>query len=183
MKAESLTIPDVLLLTSCLHGDDRGLFFEAWNARAFEGAGVQAKWVQDNVSESAQGVLRGLHCQVQQVQGKLVRCVSGAVFDVAVDARAHSATFGRWCGVRLDAETHAAMWIPAGFAHGYYVLSERATVHYKVTDYYAPEHERCLRWDDPDVGIAWPLIPGTQPILAARDARGESLIQAREWFR
>lgn len=183
MKVESLSIPDVLVLTPHLHDDGRGRFFEAWNARVFEAAGIPASWAQDNMSESARGVLRGLHCQVQQAQGKLVRCVSGAVYDVAVDVRAQSATFGRWCGARLDAEMHAAMWIPAGFAHGYYVLSERATVHYKVTDFYAPEHERCLRWDDPEVGIVWPLIPGTQPMVSDRDARGESLVQAREWSR
>ena len=152
MKIEALRLPGVLLLTPRVHRDDRGLFFEAWNARDFGAAGLPANWVQDNMSESVRGVLRGLHCQVQQVQGKLVRCVAGAVFDVAVDLRAPSPTFGQWCGAQLDAETHTAMWIPAGFAHGYCVLSDRATVHYKATDYYAPGHERCLRWDDPDVG-------------------------------
>ena len=183
MKVEALLLPEVLLLTPRLHRDARGLFFEGWNARACAEAGVPAGWVQDNISESARGVLRGLHCQVQQSQGKLVRCVAGAVYDVVVDVRASSATFGQWCGALLDAETHAAMWIPEGFAHGFYVLSERATVSYKVTDYYSPEHERCLRWDDLDVGIAWPLVDGAPPILAEKDAQGDSLARAREWFR
>jgi dTDP-4-dehydrorhamnose 3,5-epimerase len=182
VKIQSLRVPDVLLLTSPVHRDDRGLFLETWNARDFEAAGVPALWVQDNLSDSVRGVLRGLHCQVQQGQGKLVRCIAGAVFDVAVDVRSQSPTFGQWCGVRLDAESHEAMWIPRGFAHGYYVLSERATVHYKATDYYAPEHERCLRWDDPDVGIAWPLLAGAPPILSDKDARAASLAQAREWI-
>jgi dTDP-4-dehydrorhamnose 3,5-epimerase len=182
VKIESLRLPGVLLLTPRVHRDDRGLFLEAWNARDFGAAGLEANWVQDNMSDSVRGVLRGLHCQVRQVQGKLVRCVAGAVFDVAVDLRAQSPTFGQWCGTQLDAETHTAMWIPAGFAHGYYVLSERATVHYKATDYYAPGHERCLRWDDPDVGIVWPLVAGAPPILSDKDALGCALVQAREWF-
>lgn len=183
MKIEELRVPGVLLLTPRVHRDGRGLFFEAWNARDFAAVGIPANWVQDNVSDSAQGVLRGLHCQVQQSQGKLVRCVAGAVYDVAVDVRATAPTFGQWCGARLDTEAHEAMWIPPGFAHGYYVLSERATVHYKATDFYAPAHERCLRWDDPDVGIRWPLIGAAPPTLAEKDARGESLAHAREWFR
>lgn len=183
MKIEALRLPGVLLLAPRVHRDDRGLFLEAWNARDFGAAGLSANWAQDNMSDSVRGVLRGLHCQVQQVQGKLVRCVAGAVFDVAVDLRAQSPTFGQWCGAQLDAETHTAMWIPAGFAHGYYVLSVRATVHYKATDYYAPGHERCLRWDDPDVGIEWPLIDGAPPLLADKDAGGCALGQAREWFR
>lgn len=182
MKIERTALPDVLLIAPLLYGDARGAFLEGWNARDYAAAGIPGEWVQDNISESTQGVLRGMHCQVQQTQGKLVRCLHGAVFDVAVDLRAQSPTFGQWCGSRLDSEKHQAMWIPAGFAHGYYVLSERATVLYKVTDYYSPTHERCLRWDDPDVGIEWPLIAGAQLILAERDARGESLVQAREWF-
>jgi dTDP-4-dehydrorhamnose 3,5-epimerase len=182
MKCESLALREVLLLTPTLHRDARGHFVEAWNAAVYAAAGVPGPWVQDNMSESARGVLRGLHCQVQQVQGKLVRCVAGAVFDVAVDVRARSATFGHWCGARLDDVSHSAMWIPPGFAHGYLVLSERATVHYKVTDYYAPEHERGLRWDDPDVGIVWPLEPGSRPILATRDEAAAPLATARDWF-
>ena len=178
----SMRVPEVLLFTPTVHRDARGAFLEGWNARDYATAGIPEHWVQDNISQSAQGVLRGLHCQVQQSQGKLVHCLHGAVFDVAVDLRAQSPTFGRWCGVQLDAETHQTMWIPAGFAHGYYVLTERATVHYKVTDYYSPKHERCLRWDDPDIGIEWPLIGGAKPVLASRDANGSSLVQAREWF-
>jgi dTDP-4-dehydrorhamnose 3,5-epimerase len=183
VKIEPLRIADVLLLTPQVHGDARGLFFEAWNARDFAAAGLAATWVQDNMSESQRGVLRGLHCQVRQVQAKLVRCVAGSVFDVAVDVRAQSPTFGQWCGAPLDAQAQQSMWIPAGFAHGYYVLSERATVHYKVTDYHSPADERCLQWDDPDVGIPWPLIGVAPPMLAAKDRRGASLVQAREWFR
>ncbi|HEY5492322.1 MAG TPA: dTDP-4-dehydrorhamnose 3,5-epimerase [Gemmatimonadaceae bacterium] len=182
MNVFPMRVPDVLLLAPVVHGDARGVFLEGWNAREYAVAGIPEHWVQDNMSESVRGVLRGLHCQVRQVQGKLVRCVAGAVFDVAVDLRAPSPTFGQWCGAQLDAETHTAMWIPAGFAHGYYVLSQRATVHYKATDYYAPGHERCLRWDDPDVGIEWPLIDGATPILAEKDAGGCALAQARDWF-
>ena len=182
MTVLRMRVPDVLLLTPTVHRDTRGAFLEGWNAREYAAAGIPEHWVQDNISESTQGVLRGMHCQVQQAQGKLVRCLHGAVFDVAVDLRAQSPTFGRWCGAQLDAESHQAMWIPAGFAHGYYVLSEQATVHYKVTDYYAPEHERCLRWDDPGVGIVWPLVVGRPPALSLRDQAGESLAQAREWF-
>ena len=182
MKIQALSIPGVLLLTPRVHRDDRGSFLEAWNARDFAKVGLPVAWVQDNLSDSVRGVLRGMHCQVEQQQGKLVRCVVGTVFDVAVDVRTQSPTFGQWCGARLDAESHEAMWIPQGFAHGYYVLSDRATVHYKVTDYYAPEHERCLRWDDPDVGIAWPLPADTPPVLSNKDAHGASLAQAREWI-
>ncbi len=183
MNILPMRVPDVLLLTPTVHRDIRGAFLEGWNAREHAAAGIPEHWVQDNISESGQGVLRGMHCQMQQVQGKLVRCVAGAVFDVAVDLRAASPTFGQWCGATLDATAWQAMWIPPGFAHGYYVLSERATVWYKVTDYYSPDHERCLRWDDPNVGIAWPLVGVAPPVLAERDARGDTLVQAREWFR
>src|SRR5512140_673834 len=182
MNVFPMRVPDVLLLTPVVHGDARGVFLEGWNAREFSAAGIPERWVQDNISDSAQGVLRGLHCQVQQVQGKLVRCVAGSVFDVAVDLRASSPTFGQWCGTTLDAATWQAMWIPPGFAHGYYVLSTRATVHYKVTDYYAPAHERCLRWNDPAVGIGWPLSEGGGPIVSARDSAGVSLDDVRAWF-
>ena len=177
-----MRVPDVLLITPPVHRDHRGAFLEAWNARDYASAGIPVAWVQDNMSDSVRGVLRGLHCQVHQRQGKLVRCVAGAVFDVAVDLRATSPTFGQWCAAQLDAASHQAMWIPEGFAHGYYVLSDRATVHYKVTDFYSPAHERCLRWDDPDVGIEWPLAGTAPPLLAEKDARGESLEHAREWF-
>lgn len=183
MKIQALSVPDVLLLTPRVHRDERGFFLEAWNARDFDTAGISAVWVQDNLAASVRGTLRGMHYQIKQPQGKLVRCVVGAVFDVAVDVRTQSPTFGQWCGARLDAESHEAVWVPQGFAHGYYVLSDYATVHYKATDFYAPEHERCLRWDDPDVGIVWPLIGGTTPITSDKDAHGASLGQAREWMR
>lgn len=182
MKIERTKLPGVLLITPLLHGDARGAFLEGWNARDYAAAGILTDWVQDNISESAQGVLRGLHCQVQQTQGKLVRCVSGAVFDVAVDLRTGSPTFGQWCGATLDSSTWQSMWIPPGLAHGYYVLSNRATLHYKVTDYYAPQYERSLQWDDPDVGIDWPLINGRPPLLSDRDRAGVPLAKARGWF-
>jgi dTDP-4-dehydrorhamnose 3,5-epimerase len=183
MNVEPLSIPSVLLITPRLFGDDRGFFLETWNARKHADAGIPGPWVQDNMSVSVRGVLRGLHCQVRQTQGKLVSCPSGSLFDVAVDLRGGSPTFGKWCGAVLDGEKQQALWVPPGFAHGYYVLSERATLTYKVTDFYAPEHDKCLRWDDADVGIDWPLIPGFPPLLSPKDERGESLTQAREWFR
>lgn len=183
MMVQPLSIPDVLLITPPVFRDGRGFFVETWNARQYEAAGIPGPWVQDNTSESIRGVLRGMHCQVSQPQGKLVRCSSGSLFDVAVDLRVGSPTFSRWCGAVLDDIAYQAMWVPAGFAHGYYVLSERATLSYKVTDYYAPMHEKCLRWNDPDVGIEWPTIAGSAPILSEKDARGESLSAAREWFR
>lgn len=182
MKVHPLSLPEVLLVTPAVHGDARGAFLESWNAREFREAGFPHHWAQDNISHSQQGVLRGLHCQVQQVQGKLVRCVSGAIFDVAVDVRAGSTTFGQWCGEVLDATEWRALWIPPGFAHGYYVLSASATVLYKATDFYAPEHERCLRWDDPTVGIGWPLVDGAPPSLSDRDRHGMTLQDARGWF-
>jgi len=182
VKFRQLRIPELLLLTPRLFDDSRGVFLEGWNAREFRAAGLPEQWAQDNISHSRQGVLRGLHCQVQQGQGKLVRCVAGSVFDVAVDLRAGSPTVGQWCGEILDATAWQAMWIPPGFAHGYYVLSGSATIHYKVTDFYAPEHEQCLRWDDPTVGIRWPLIDGRAPELSPRDRDGASLAEAMGWF-
>ncbi|MHB8837467.1 MAG: dTDP-4-dehydrorhamnose 3,5-epimerase [Gemmatimonadaceae bacterium] len=183
MNVQSTHLPGVVLLTPRVHRDVRGAFAEAWNARTFADAGLDVRWVQDNVAESTQGVLRGLHCQVQQVQAKLVHCLHGEVFDVVVDLRANSATFGQWVGARLSARLHQALWVPEGFAHGYYVLSPQAVIHYKVTDYYAPAHERILRWDDPDVGIEWPLVGGAPPMLSERDQHGVSLREARGWFR
>ena len=182
MRIETTPLADVLLISPRLHRDARGTFLEAVNTRSLSEAGIPEHWVQDNISESVQGVLRGLHCQVQQPQGKLVRCVAGAVFDVAVDLRPESRTFGKWIGQTLDASRWEALWVPPGFAHGFYVLSPRAAVYYKVTEYYAPQFERCLRWDDATVRIAWPLIPNTQPIVSERDGVGESLDAAREWF-
>jgi dTDP-4-dehydrorhamnose 3,5-epimerase len=176
MKVTPTRLSEVLLLEPRVFGDARGFFFESWNEREFEGAGIHARFVQDNHSRSARGVLRGLHYQIRQPQGKLIRVVSGEIFDVAADIRRSSPTFGRWEGVRLNAESYKMLWIPAGFAHGFCVLSEFAEVLYKATDYYAPEHERCILWSDPDLHIDWPL-PGA-PALSAKDAAGTRLRDA-----
>ena len=170
-------IPDVLILQPKVFGDARGFFYESFNARDFaEATGLDVSFVQDNHSKSAKGVLRGLHYQIQHAQGKLVRVVQGEVFDVAVDLRKRSATFGQWVGVHLSADNHRQLWVPPGFAHGFVVLSESAEFLYKTTDYWYPEHERSLLWNDPAVGIDWPL--DGQPLLAAKDAAGKPLAQA-----
>lgn len=167
-------IPEVLVLTPKVFGDARGFFFESFNARDFaESTGVNAEFVQDNHSKSSQGVLRGLHYQIQNPQGKLVRVVNGAVFDVAVDMRKSSPTFGQWVGEVLSAENHKQLWVPPGFAHGFVVLSESAEFLYKTTDYWYPAHERSLLWNDPTVGIQWPI--DFEPQLAAKDAVGKLL--------
>lgn len=172
MRTTRLAIPDVILLEPKVFGDDRGFFMETFNQRDFEAAtGLGLHFVQDNHSRSQRGVLRGLHYQIRQPQGKLVRVVSGEIFDVAVDLRRHSPSFGRWVGCTLSAENKRQMWVPEGFAHGFLVLSETADVLYKTTDYYAPAHERCLAWNDPGLGIEWPLN-GLQPLLSAKDQRG-----------
>jgi dTDP-4-dehydrorhamnose 3,5-epimerase len=177
VKAVATAIPDVLVIEPGVFGDARGFFFESWNRRAFaELVGRDVEFVQDNHSASARGVLRGLHYQVRQPQGKLVRVVAGEVFDVAVDLRRASATFGRWVAERLSAENHRMMWVPAGFAHGFLVLSERAEFLYKTTDYYAPQHERTLLWNDPALGIPWPL--SGEPVLKPKDAAGARLTDA-----
>ena len=174
-------IPEVLRIEPTVFGDARGFFFESFNARDFRDAtGLDVTFVQDNHSGSSRGVLRGLHYQIQQPQGKLVRVVQGEVFDVAVDLRRSSPTFGRWVGEMLSAENRRQLWIPPGFAHGFLVLSEWAECLYKSTDFYAPEHERALRWDDPTVGVAWP-IDGV-PILAAKDAHAATLERSAETF-
>ncbi|MEO7640064.1 MAG: dTDP-4-dehydrorhamnose 3,5-epimerase [Ramlibacter sp.] len=171
-------IPDVLVLEPRVFKDARGHFFESHNRAAFAAAiGSDPDFVQDNHSRSRKGVLRGLHYQIQQPQGKLVRVVSGAIFDVAVDLRRESPTFGRWVGVELSSENFRQMWVPCGFAHGFMVLSESADVTYKTTDYYAPEHERCLRWDEPGIGIAWPKVD-TGVVLSPKDRLGVSLAEA-----
>ena len=174
MKVTPTAISDVLVIEPKVFGDARGFFFESFNQKAFnEATGLNVNFVQDNHSRSAKGVLRGLHYQLQQPQGKLVRVVRGAVFDVAVDIRKGSPTFGQWAGIELSENNHKQFWVPAGFAHGFVVLSESADFLYKTTDYYAPQHERCLAWDDPDIGIAWPAIPGgSEPRLSAKDAQG-----------
>lgn len=175
MQAIPTSIPEVMVLEPKVFGDARGFFFESFNRKVFrEVTGVDADFVQDNHSRSAKGVLRGLHYQLQQPQGKLVRVVRGAVFDVAVDIRRSSPTFGKWVGMELSEENHRQMWVPAGFAHGFVVLSESADFLYKTTDYYAPQHERCIAWDDPDVGIQWPLTENgvTAPQLSTKDREG-----------
>lgn len=164
-------IPDVLILEPKVFGDERGFFFESFNARAFsEATGLNPNFVQDNHSRSQRGVLRGLHYQVQQAQGKLVRVTAGEVYDVAVDLRRQSPTFGQWVGAHLSADNKRQMWVPEGFAHGFVVLSEFAEFLYKTTDYYAPAHERCIRWDDPKLAIDWQLQG--EPRLSAKDQQG-----------
>lgn len=178
MKVLQTALPGVLLVEPRVFGDDRGFFFESFNARAFRDAtGVTLDFVQDNHSHSRRDVLRGIHYQVRQAQGKLVRAVSGEVFDVAVDLRRGSPTFGRWEGFVLSAQNRRMLWVPPGFGHGFLVLSESADFLYKTTDYWAPEHERCLVWNDPDVGIDWPLA-GRAPVLSAKDAQGLPLARA-----
>ncbi|HWT72002.1 MAG TPA: dTDP-4-dehydrorhamnose 3,5-epimerase [Oxalicibacterium sp.] len=177
MKATSLAIPDVLLIEPKIFGDDRGFFFESFNeARFAEAAGRPVRFVQDNHSRSVKGVLRGLHYQIRQPQGKLVRVVAGEVFDVAVDLRRGSPSFGRWVGAVLSAENKRQMWIPEGFAHGFLVTSESAEFLYKTTDYWAPEHERCIAWNDPAIGISWPI--DAAPVLSEKDQRGLMLTDA-----
>jgi dTDP-4-dehydrorhamnose 3,5-epimerase len=179
MRVIPTALPGVLILEPKVFGDERGFFFESFNQRAFdEAVGEHVEFVQDNHSRSQRGVLRGLHYQLPpHAQGKLVRAVSGRVFDVAVDMRRSSATFGRWVGTELDASEHRQLWIPAGFAHGFLVLSETADFLYKTTDYYAPEAERAVRWDDPQIGIAWP-DPGIALRLSDKDRAAPRLARA-----
>ena len=168
----------LLVLEPRVFGDDRGFFFESFNARRFaELTGVTSAFVQDNHSRSAKGVLRGLHYQIQQAQGKLVRATAGAVFDVAVDIRKSSPTFGQWYGIELSAENKRQMWIPPGFAHGFVVTSDAAEFLYKTTDYWAPEHERAILWNDPALGIQWPAL-GTAPLLSGKDQAAKLLADA-----
>lgn len=174
MKLIPSAIPEVVLIEPAVFGDARGFFLETWNARAFAQAGLALDFVQDNHSRSARGVLRGMHFQVRQPQGKLVRVTMGAVFDVAVDVRQASQTFGQWVGYELSADNHRMLWVPPGFAHGFLVLSETADFLYKCTEFYAPEHERTLAWDDPTVGISWPET-GVTPRLSDKDSRGLAL--------
>ncbi len=177
MKATRLAIPEVVLIEPKVFGDARGFFFESFNQKAFnEATGTNHQFVQDNHSRSAKHVLRGLHYQIQQPQGKLVRVVQGEVFDVAVDLRKRSKTFGQWVGEILSAENKRQLWIPEGFAHGFVVLSDTAEFLYKTTDYYAPAHERCILWNDETLAIHWPA--GIQPILSAKDAQGKAFVDA-----
>lgn len=174
MRVVPTSIPDVLVIEPRVFADARGFFLESFNVRAFrEKTGLSPDFVQDNHSRSSRGVLRGLHYQIHQPQGKLVCVARGRVFDVAVDLRRSSPTFGKWAGTELNEDNHRQMWIPEGFAHGFLVLSELADFLYKTTDYYAPEHERCLLWNDPAVGIEWPL--GGTPLLSGKDREGQVL--------
>lgn len=175
MKATPLVIPEVILFEPRIFGDARGFFFESFNQRQFESAvGHSVSFVQNNHSRSVQHVLRGLHYQIKQPQGKLVRVVVGEVFDVAVDIRRSSPTFGRWVGEKLSAENKKQLWVPSGFAHGFIVLSEHAEFLYNTTDYWAPEYERCIMWNDSTLNIQWP-ITGNAPVLSEKDARGATL--------
>ena len=177
MKATRLAIPDVVLIEPKVFGDARGFFFESFNQKAFnEATGTNHAFVQDNHSRSSQGVLRGLHYQIQHPQGKLVRVVRGRVWDVAVDIRKSSPTFGQWVGAELSEDNQHQLWVPPGFAHGFVVLSESADFLYKTTDYYAPEHERCIAWDDPQLAIAWPIAGA--PSLSAKDMQGFAFARA-----
>jgi dTDP-4-dehydrorhamnose 3,5-epimerase len=180
MKVIPTEIPDVLLIEPKVFGDERGFFMESFNKAGWEKAtGLNTTFVQDNHSRSSKGVLRGLHYQIKQPQGKLVRVIQGEIYDVVVDMRRSSPTFGKWVGIVLSAENKRQLWVPEGFAHGFLVLSEFAEVLYKATDYYAPEHERCIRWDDPQLKINWPLQ--VQPVLSAKDASALILEDAESY--
>jgi dTDP-4-dehydrorhamnose 3,5-epimerase len=172
MKFLTTRIPDLAVIEPQVFGDDRGFFMETWHAKKFAEAGIGDAFVQDNHSRSGQGILRGLHYQIDQAQGKLVRVVSGEVFDVAVDLRKDSACFGQYFSIILSAENKRMLWIPVGFAHGFYVMSAYAEFVYKCTDFYAPQYERCIRWDDPTLKIDWPLPTGSPPILSKKDQDG-----------
>ena len=178
MQLTPTEIPDVLLLEPRVFQDERGFFLETYQARRYAAAGIASPLVQDNQSGSRRGVLRGLHYQLRRPQGKLVSVTVGEVFDVAVDLRRSSATFGRWVGVLLSAQDRRQMWIPPGFAHGFYVTGDWAEVSYKATDFYSPENERTLLWNDPRIGVRWPLPDGAPPLLSPKDARGLPLEQA-----
>ena len=177
MQVEATAIPAVKVVTPRVFGDDRGFFLESWNAKSFADAGIDASFVQDNHSRSAKGVLRGLHYQIGPAQGKLVRIVAGSVFDVAVDLRRSSPTFGQWVGETLSAVNRKMLWVPEGFAHGFLSLEDGTELLYKCTEFYAPAVEHCLAWDDPAVGIDWPL-DGAVPLVSAKDAIGKALSEA-----
>jgi dTDP-4-dehydrorhamnose 3,5-epimerase len=178
MKFIPTAIPDVILIEPRVFGDDRGFFLESYQEKRFAEAGIPTHFVQDNHSGSRQGTLRGLHYQIEHTQGKLVRVIAGEVFDAAVDLRRSSPTFGLWAAARLSAENKHSLWVPPGFAHGFYVLSEWAEIIYKATDFYAPESERTLLWNDPTLCIPWPLIDGLSPLLSPKDQQGKRLEEA-----
>jgi dTDP-4-dehydrorhamnose 3,5-epimerase len=175
MRIISTSLPGVLLIEPKVFGDERGFFYESYNRKMFTELGIPDEFVQDNHSRSSRGVLRGLHYQIRQTQGKLVRVIAGSVYDVAVDLRRSSPSFGQWVGMELSADNQLMAWIPPGFAHGFVVTSDTAEFLYKTTDYWAPAHERCLLWNDPEMNIAWPLEG--EPSLAAKDAAGLPLAQ------
>ena len=181
MKFFETKLPGVIRIEPAVYGDDRGFFMETWQAKRFAEAGIDQVFVQDNFSHSIKGTLRGLHYQIQQPQGKLVRVVSGEVFDVAVDLRRSSPHFGAWVGVVLSAENKHQLWVPPGFGHGFLVMSDTAEFEYKCTDFYAPEHERSIRWDDPEIGIDWPLAAGSEPLLSTKDAAAPFLKDAETY--
>lgn len=178
MEFEAQAIPDIVLIKPRVHADSRGFFLETYHKRAFAEHGLAADFVQDNHSRSRRGALRGLHYQIRQPQGKLIRVVRGEIFDVSVDLRKRSATFGRWAAFNLSEENRLQVWVPPGFAHGFYVLSDEADVIYKTTEFYAPEWERTLLWNDPEIGIAWPVEAGREPVVSAKDALGKRLREA-----
>jgi len=178
MEVIATSIEDVKIIEPTVFGDERGFFMETWNKQVFSDEGIADEFVQDNHSKSTQGILRGLHYQLQQTQGKLVRVVVGEVYDVAVDIRKKSPTFGQWVGVLLSAENKKMLWVPPGFAHGFYVTSDTAEFAYKCTDYYAPAHERSIAWNDMDLAIDWPLVNGEPPQLSAKDMSGVKLKDA-----
>ena len=181
MKKTETRLPDCFVLDPMVHGDERGFFVESWNERTFAELGLNLRFVQDNHSRSGMGVLRGLHYQVENPQGKLVRVTHGSVFDVAVDLRASSDTFGEWFGTELSESNKRMMWVPPGFAHGFLVLTDIADFQYKCTEYYSPRNDRGIRWDDPDIGIQWPLEDGLNPVLSEKD-RSAPLLSDAETF-
>lgn len=174
-------IPDVVVIRPDVFGDPRGYFFESWERQKFAAAGINANFVQDNQSRSSRHTLRGLHYQIEQPQGKLVRVVTGTVFDVAVDIRRSSRTFGRWVGEILSEDNHHMVWVPHGFAHGFLVLSEYADFVYRCTDFWAPAHERSILWNDPDLGVKWPIPAGVEPLVSAKDARAQRFRDAQHF--
>lgn len=178
MRGIPLALPGAMLIEPAVYADPRGAFFEAWNERAFAAAGIEARFVQENVSISKRYVLRGLHYQVSQVQGKLIQVLAGEIFDVLVDLRRSSPGFGQSVNVTLSAEAPRSLWVPPGFAHGFLALADNTRVQYKVTDFWAPQAERTLAWDDPALGIQWPLPANTPPVLSDKDRRGQTLAQA-----
>ena len=181
MQFINTELPGVILIEPKIFKDERGFFLESYQKERFSAAGIHADFVQDNHSASTKGVLRGLHYQLRQPQGKLVRAIAGEIFDVAVDMRRNSPTFGRWVGATLSAENKSQLWVPPGFAHGFYVMSEKAEILYKATDYYAPEWERSLLWNDPALGIDWRIANGESPVLSIKDAQGLPLSEAETY--